>query len=188
MVEWFWQGKPKSTEKNCLYVISSGITCDFQNFSPAEPFLRLEYFPIPYPFSKLIHLSIHPVTLQPKLGLGLLCWGSVKIRFYGVRLLASRSTPRYLWGTHDFLLGFTPLAKGSSFKALETRPPSHSHLLHNPLYIASGTPRGGWEFGFAGRTCRLNTQEVFWHLTGHAYWHQNAPPEPYEPSVQSQNW
>jgi hypothetical protein len=42
-------------------------------------------------------------------------------------------------------LGFTPLAKGSSFKALKTRPPSHSHLLHNPLCIAPGPPRGGWE-------------------------------------------
>jgi hypothetical protein len=63
------------------------------------------------------------------------------------------------------MLGFTPLAKGSSFKALETRAPSHSHLLHNPLCIAPG----GWEFGFAGRACRLNTQEAFWYLAGHAY-------------------
>jgi hypothetical protein len=30
----------------------------------------------------------------------------------------------------------------------------------------------------------LNTQEVFWYLTGHAYWHQHVPPEPYKPSVQ----
>jgi hypothetical protein len=82
-------------------------------------------------------------------------------------------------------LGFTPLAKGSSFKALKTRPPSHSHLLHNPLCIAPGPPREGWEFGFAVRTCRLNTQEVLWYLTGHAYWHQHAPPEPYQPSVQT---
>jgi hypothetical protein len=94
------------------------------------------------------------------------------------------TNPRWLWGTYDFLLRFTPLAKGSSFKALENRPPSHSHLLHNPLCIAPGPPRGGWEFGFADRACRLNTQEAFWYLTEHAYWHQHAPPEPYQPSVQ----
>jgi hypothetical protein len=81
------------------------------------------------------------------------------------------TNPRQLWGTYDFLSGFTPLAKGSSCKALKTRPPSHSHLLHNPLCIAPGPPRGGWDFGFAGRVCRLNTQEAFWYLTGHAYWH-----------------
>jgi hypothetical protein len=68
------------------------------------------------------------------------------------------------------------------FKALKTRPPSHSHLLHNPLCLAPGPPRGGWEFGFAGRACRLNTQEAFWYLTGRACWHQYAPPEPYQPS------
>jgi hypothetical protein len=51
---------------------------------------------------------------------------------------------------------------------LETRPPSHSHLLQNPLCIAPGPPRGGWEFGFAGRACRLNTRlkvdtiKTFW--------------------------
>jgi hypothetical protein len=39
-------------------------------------------------------------------------------------------------------------------------------------------------FGFAGRACRLNTQEAFWYLTRHAYWHQHAPPEPYQPLVQ----
>jgi hypothetical protein len=79
------------------------------------------------------------------------------------------TNPRLLWGTNDFLLGFTPLAKGSSFKALKIRPPSHSHLLHNPFCFAPGPPRGGWESGFAGRACRLNTQEAFWYLTGHAY-------------------
>jgi hypothetical protein len=81
--------------------------------------------------------------------------------FYGVSLLASQPTTVKFRGTYDFLLGFTSLAKGSSFKALETRPPSHSHLLHNPLCIAPGPPRGGSEFGFAGRACRLNTQEAF---------------------------
>jgi hypothetical protein len=30
----------------------------------------------------------------------------------------------------------------------------------------------------------LNTQEAFWYLTGHAYWHQYAPPELYQPSAQ----
>jgi hypothetical protein len=126
---------------------------------------------------------IHPMTLQPKSGLGLY-WGSVTIMFYGVRLLASRPTPVNFGGPVIFLLGFTPLAKGSSFKALKTRPPSHSHLLHNPLCFAPGPPRGGWEFGFAGRACRLNTQEAFWYLTGHGCWHQHAPPESYQPSVQ----
>jgi hypothetical protein len=53
------------------------------------------------------------------------------------------TNPRSLWGTYDFLLGFTHLAKGSSFKALKTCPPSHSHLLHNPLCIAPGPPQGG---------------------------------------------
>jgi hypothetical protein len=37
---------------------------------------------------------------------------------------------------------------------------------------------------FAGRACRLNIQEAFWYLTGHAYWHQHSPPESYQPSVQ----
>jgi hypothetical protein len=60
--------------------------------------------------------------------------------FYGVRLLASRPTPVNFVGTYDFLLGFTTLAKGSSFKALKTRPLSHSHLLHNPLCTAPGPP------------------------------------------------
>jgi hypothetical protein len=83
-----------------------------------------------------------------------ICWGSVTIMFYGVRLLASWPTPVNFGGTFDFLLGFTPLAIGSSFKGLETRPPSHSHLLHNPLFIAPGPPRGGWEFVFAGGACR----------------------------------
>jgi hypothetical protein len=109
------------------------------------------------------------MALQLKSGLGLLCWGSVTILFYGVRLLTSRPTPVNFWGTYYFLLGFTPLAKGSSFKALKTRPPSHSHLLHNPLCIAPGPPRGGWEFGFAGRACRLNTQEAFWYLINRAW-------------------
>jgi hypothetical protein len=59
-----------------------------------------------------------------------------------VRLLASRPTPVNFGGAYDFLLGFTPLDKGSSFKALKTRPPSHSHLLHIPLCIAPGPPRG----------------------------------------------
>jgi hypothetical protein len=45
----------------------------------------------------------------------------------------------------------------------------------------------GFGFGFAVRACRLNTQEAFWYLTGHAYWHQHAPPEPYQPSVQQLN-
>jgi hypothetical protein len=124
------------------------------------------------------------MALQPKSGLGLLYWGSITIMFYGVRLLPSRPTPVNFGGAYDFLLGFTPLVKGSSFKALKTRHPSHSHLLHNPLCIAPGPPRGGWEFGFASRACRLNTQEAFWYFTGHAYWHQPAPPEPYQPSVQ----
>jgi hypothetical protein len=131
--------------------------------------------------------SIHPMALQPKSGLGLVYWGSVTIKFYGVRLLASRPTPVNFGGPMIFCRGFTSLAKGSSFKALKTRPPSHSHLLHNPLCTAPGPPRGGWEFGFAGRACRLNTQEAFWYLTGHACWHQYAPPEPYQPSVQ-QKW
>jgi hypothetical protein len=109
------------------------------------------------------------MALQPKSGLGLLYWGSATIMFYGVRLLASRPTPVNFWGTYDFLLGFTPLAKGFSLKALKTSSPSHSHLLHNPLCIAPGPPRGGWEFGFPGRACRLNTQEAFLYLTGHAY-------------------
>jgi hypothetical protein len=115
----------------------------------------------------LLEISIHLMALQPKLGLGL-CWGSVTIMVYGVRLLASRPTPVNFGGPMIFLLGFTPLAKGSSFKTLETRPPSHSHLLHNTLCIAPGPPRGGWEFGFDGRACRLNTQEAFWYLTVHA--------------------
>jgi hypothetical protein len=131
-----------------------------------------------------ILVSIHPMALQPKSGLGLFYWGSIIIMFYGVRLLASRPAPVNFGGTYDFLLGFTPLAKGSSFKALKTRPPSHSHLLNNPLCIAPGPPRGDWESGFAGRACRLNTQEAFWYLTGHAYWHQHAPPDLYQPSVQ----
>jgi hypothetical protein len=63
--------------------------------------------------------------------------------FYGVRLLASRPTPVNFGETYDILMWFTPFAKGSSFKALETLPPSHSHLLHNPLCIAPGPPRGG---------------------------------------------
>jgi hypothetical protein len=46
-------------------------------------------------------------------------------------------------GPMIFLLEFTPVAKGSSFKALKTRSPSHCHLLHNPLCIAPGPPRGG---------------------------------------------
>jgi hypothetical protein len=107
--------------------------------------------------------SIHPVALQPKPGLGLLC-GFVAIRFHSMRLLTSRLTPVSFGGTYEFLLGFTPLAKGFSFKALKSRPPSHSHLLHNPLCLAPGPPLGGWEFGFAGRACRLNTQEAFWYL------------------------
>jgi hypothetical protein len=69
------------------------------------------------------------MTLRPKSVLRLLCCGSITIMFYGVRLLASRLTPVNFWGTYDFMLGFTPLAKGSRFKA----PPSHSHLLHNPI-------------------------------------------------------
>jgi hypothetical protein len=56
------------------------------------------------------------------------------------------------------------------------------------LCIAPGPPPGGWEFGFAGRACRLNTQEAFWYLTGHAYWHKHAPPELYQPSVQTHNY
>jgi hypothetical protein len=54
-------------------------------------------------------------------------------------LVSLTTNPRYLWGTYDFLLGFTSLAKGSSLKALETRPPSHSHLLHDPLCICPWT-------------------------------------------------
>jgi hypothetical protein len=27
-------------------------------------------------------------------------------------------------------------------------------------------------------------RKIFWYLTGNAYWHQHAPPEPYQPSVQ----
>jgi hypothetical protein len=119
------------------------------------------------------------MALQPKSGLGLLYWGSVTILFYGVRLLSSRPTPVNFGGPMIFCWGFTPLAKGSSFKTLKTRPPSHSHLLHNSLCFAPGPPRGGWEFGFAGRACRLNTQEAFWYLTGH------APPESYQPSVKN---
>jgi hypothetical protein len=81
------------------------------------------------------HPSIHPVALQPKLGLGLLYWGSMTM-FYGVKLLASWPTPVNFEGPMIFSWGFTPLAKGSSFKALKTRSPSHSpshsHLLHWP--------------------------------------------------------
>jgi hypothetical protein len=104
-------------------------------------------------------ISIRPMALQPKSVFGLLDWGSM---FYGVRLLASRPTPVNFGGPMIFCLGFTPLAKGSSFKALKTRPPSHSHLLHNPLCIAPGPPRGGWEFGFTGRACRLNKPQLYY--------------------------
>jgi hypothetical protein len=109
------------------------------------------------------------MVLQTKSGLGLLYWGFITIMFYGVRLLASRSTPVNFGGPMIFCRGLLPQAKSSSFKALKTRPPSHSLLLHNPLCIAPGPPRGGWEFGLAGRACRLNTHEAFWYLTGHAY-------------------
>jgi hypothetical protein len=43
----------------------------------------------------------------------------VTMKFYSVRLLASRPTSVNFEG-YDILLGFTPLAKGSSFKALES--------------------------------------------------------------------
>jgi hypothetical protein len=122
----------------------------------------------------LVDPSINPMELQHKSGLGHLCWGSITIMFYGVKL-ASRLTPVNFGGPMIFCWGFTPLAKCSSFKALKTRPPSHSHLLHNPLCIVPGPPQGGWEYGFAGRACRLNI---------HVYWYQHAPPEPYQPSVQ----
>jgi hypothetical protein len=124
------------------------------------------------------------MALQTKSGLGLLCWCSIAIMFYSVRLLASRPTPVNFGGPMIFCWGFTHLAKGSSFKALKTRLSSHFHLLHNPLCFAPGPPRGGWEFGFVGTTCRLNTHEAFWYLTGHDHWQQHAPPEPYQPSVQ----
>jgi hypothetical protein len=116
------------------------------------------------------------MALQPKssLGLYLLPRGRHLLTFRNNKDLRCEAVslttnPRQLWGTYDFLLGFTPLATSSSFKELKTRPPSHSHLLHNLLCIAPGPPRGGWEFGFGGRACRLNTQEAFWYLTGNAY-------------------
>jgi hypothetical protein len=52
--------------------------------------------------------STHPMALQPKSGLGLLCWGSVTIMFYGVRLLASRPTPVNLGGPMIFCWGLLP--------------------------------------------------------------------------------
>jgi hypothetical protein len=82
------------------------------------------------------HTSIYPMALQPKSGLGLSCWVSIIIIiFYSVRLLASWTTPVNFGGPMIFYWGFTPLAKGSSFKALKTCPPSHFHLLHNPLCL-----------------------------------------------------
>jgi hypothetical protein len=76
-------------------------------------------------------------------------WGSkdVAIRHRTIthihRLLASRSTPVNFGGSVNLLLGFPSLASVPVFKALETRPSSHSHLLHIPLCIAPGPPRGG---------------------------------------------
>jgi hypothetical protein len=171
-----------------LFFLLSGIHLRFSKFFTCGTVFETGIFSDTVPLLK-IDPSIHPssdATAQIGPWPPLLRFRKNKV--LRCEVVSLTTNLRYLWGTHDFLLGFTPLAKGSSFKALETRPPSHSHLLHNPLYIASGPPRGVWESEFAGRTCRLNTQEVFWHLTGHAYWHQNAPPEPYQPSVQSQNW
>jgi hypothetical protein len=88
-------------------------------------------------------ISIHPLVLQPKSGLASsifclergICSRYVTVMFYGVRLLASGPTPVNFGGPMIFLLVFTPLAIGSSFKALESRPSSHSHLLHNKYNI-----------------------------------------------------
>jgi hypothetical protein len=59
-------------------------------------------------------------------------------------LLASRPTLINFGERMSFFLGFTPLVKGSRFKALETRPSSHCHLLRIPLRTATGPPRGFW--------------------------------------------
>jgi hypothetical protein len=67
---------------------------------------------IPDNQEKQIHIgdamSIHTMTLQPKLGLGLLYWSSVTIMFYGVRLLASRPTPVNFEGPMIFCWGLLP--------------------------------------------------------------------------------
>jgi hypothetical protein len=52
--------------------------------------------------------SIHQMTLQPKLGPDLLCWGSITIIFYGMRLLASRSTPVNFGGPMILCWGLLP--------------------------------------------------------------------------------
>jgi hypothetical protein len=51
--------------------------------------------------------NIHPMALEPKLGLGLLCWGSITIMFYGVRLV-SRPTPVNFGGLMIFCWGLLP--------------------------------------------------------------------------------
>jgi hypothetical protein len=56
----------------------------------------------------MLHPSIHPMALQPKLGLGLLYRGSVTIMFYGLRLLASRPTPVNFVGPMIFCWGVLP--------------------------------------------------------------------------------
>jgi hypothetical protein len=56
-------------------------------------------------------ISIHPMALQPELGLGLLCWGSLTIMFYGVRLLASWPTPVNFVGPMIFCWGLLPEPK-----------------------------------------------------------------------------
>jgi hypothetical protein len=53
-------------------------------------------------------ISIHPMALQSKSGLGLLYWGSVTIMFYGVRLLASRPTPVNFGRPMIFCWGLLP--------------------------------------------------------------------------------
>jgi hypothetical protein len=87
------------------------------------------------------------------------------ILFYGVRLLASRPNPVNFGGPMTFCWVYSP----SQVPVLRRwKPALHPTLICCTTHCALPLDHHEEaEFGFAGRACRLNTQEAFWYLTGH---------------------